>query len=103
TWTVLGGSANGTIMPSGFYTAPAAVPNPAQVTVPATSVADPTQSGAAIVTLTVPLPSVIVNPNPASVAAFATQQFSASVSNLSSTAVTWQVNGTTGGSKQFGF
>jgi len=103
TWTVLGGSANGTIMPSGFYTAPAAVPNPAQVTVQATSVADPTQSGAAIVTLTAPLPSVIVNPNPASVAAFATQQFSASVSNLSSTAVTWQVNGTTGGSKQFGF
>jgi hypothetical protein len=103
TWTVLGGVANGTITPSGFYTAPAAVPNPAQVTVQATSVADATQSGTATVTVIAPLPSVTVNPNPATVGAFATQQFSASVSNLSSTAVTWQVNGVAGGSKQYGF
>src|SRR4029077_7423811 len=51
----------------------------------------------------VPAPSVTVSPNPANVAAFATQQFSASVSSLSNTAVTWQVNGTPGGSEQFGF
>jgi hypothetical protein len=102
-WSVAGGAADGTITPTGFYTAPAAVPNPAQVTVQATSVADATQSGTATVTVTAPAPSVTVNPNPASVAAFATQQFSASVSNLSNTAVTWQVNGTPDGSKQFGF
>jgi hypothetical protein len=103
TWSVAGGAANGTITASGFYTAPAAVPNPAQLTVQATSVADTTESGTATVTVTAPAPSVTVNPNPASVAAFETQQFSASVSNLSNTAVTWQVNGTPGGSKQFGF
>lgn len=102
TWTVLGGPANGTVTPSGLYTAPAAVPNPAQVTVQATSVADTTQSGTAIVTVNPATASVAVNPNPASVAAFATQQFLASVNNLSNTALTWQVNGTTGGSKQFG-
>jgi hypothetical protein len=103
TWAVLGGAANGTITPSGFYAAPAAVPSPAQLTVQATSAADTTQSGTAIVTVTAPLPSVMVNPNPASVGAFTTQQFSASVNNFSNTAVTWQVNGTAGGSKQFGF
>jgi hypothetical protein len=103
TWSLAGGAADGTITPTGFYTAPAAVPNPAQVTVQATSVADTTQSGTATVTVTAPAPSVTVNPNPASVAAFATQQFSVSVSNLSNIAVTWQVNGTPGGSKQFGF
>jgi hypothetical protein len=103
TWSVLGGATNGTMTPSGFYTAPAAVPNPAQVTVQATSAADATQSGTAIVTVTAPAPSVSVNPNSVSVAAFATQQFSASVSNLSNTTVTWQVNGVTGGSMQYGF
>jgi hypothetical protein len=106
TWTVAGGPPNGTIATTGLYTAPASVPNPATVTVTATSQANPAKFATATVTVqpgVVPVPSVTVSPNPASVAAFATQQFSVSVSSLSNTAVTWQVNGTPGGSKQFGF
>lgn len=103
TWSVVGGNGNGTITASGFYTAPATVPSAAQVTVLATSQADPTQSGTATVTVIAAVPSVTVTPNPASVAVFTTQQFSVSVSNLPSSAVTWQVNGTTGGSQQSGF
>src|ERR1700683_1477660 len=41
---VAGGSANGTISGTGLYTAPAAQPIPAQVTIIATSVKDPTKS-----------------------------------------------------------
>jgi hypothetical protein len=37
TWAVTGGSANGTVDAAGMYSAPAAVPNPATVTVTATS------------------------------------------------------------------
>lgn len=103
TWSVVGGSANGTITTSGFYTAPATVPNPAQVTVVATSQADTTQSGAATVTVIAAIPSIAVTPNPVNVSIFTTQQFSASVSNLSNSAVTWRVNGLTGGSQQIGF
>jgi hypothetical protein len=106
TWTVAGGPSNGTIATTGLYTAPASVPNPATVTVTATSQANSAKFATATVTVqpgVVSAPSVTVSPDPASVAAFATQQFSASVSSLSNTAVTWQVNGTPGGSKQFGF
>jgi hypothetical protein len=37
TWSVLGGSANGTISANGLYSAPSTVPNPSSVTVTATS------------------------------------------------------------------
>jgi hypothetical protein len=103
TWSVVGGSANGTINSSGFYTAPATVPNPAQVTVKAISQVDTTQFGTATVTVIPVIPSIAVNPNPVNVAIFTTQQFIAIPSNLSSNAVTWQVNGIAGGSQQFGF
>jgi len=103
TWSVVGGSANGTINSSGFYTAPATVPNPAQVTVKAISQVDTTQFGTATVTVIPVIPSIAVNPNPVNVAIFTTQQFIAIPNNLSSNAVTWQVNGIAGGSQQFGF
>jgi len=103
TWSVVGGSANGTIDSSGLYTAPATVPNPAQVTVKAISQVDTTQFGTAVVTVIPVIPSITVNPNPENVAIFTTQQFIAIPNNLSSNAVTWQVNGTTGGSQQTGF
>jgi hypothetical protein len=55
-WTVSGtgcsGTACGTISSSGLYTAPAAVPSPANVTTTATSVADPTKSASVGVTIT---------------------------------------------------
>src|SRR5438876_11730118 len=47
--------------------------------------------------------SVTVTPNPISVAIFTTQQFTATVNGQSSTAVTWEVNGVTGGSQPTGF
>jgi hypothetical protein len=103
TWSVVGGSANGTINSSGFYAAPATVPNPAQVTVKAISQVDTTQFGTATVTVIPVIPSITVNPNPVNVAIFTTQQFIAIPNNLSSNAVTWQVNGIAGGSQQFGF
>jgi uncharacterized protein YjdB len=61
TWSVNdvpgGDGSVGTIDTSGRYLAPAAVPNPSVVTVRATSVAVPTASGSAAVTV-VPLPSI---------------------------------------------
>ncbi len=52
---VTGGNATvGTVSTSGLYTAPAAVPNPASVTVTAVSQADATQSASASVTVTPP-------------------------------------------------
>ena len=57
-------SACGTIDQNGFYTAPAAIPNPPTVFVAATSAADHRRSGSAIVTIAgVPL-SISVSPNP---------------------------------------
>jgi len=54
TWTVTGGSENGTVDGTGLYTTPAAVPNPAAVTVTAKAAADPTKSGSATVNVETP-------------------------------------------------
>ncbi len=54
TWAVTGGILNGTIDQTGLYTAPASLPNPAGVTVTATSQADSTKSGSATVNLQTP-------------------------------------------------
>src|SRR5207253_3755042 len=59
--------------------------------------------GAAVVTTTAPNSvSVTISPILATVAAGGTQQFSAVVQNTSNTAVTWQVNGVTGGNATVG-
>src|SRR6266581_129694 len=107
TWQVngvTGGNATvGTISSSGLYTAPGVVPNPATVTVTAVSQADATKSAAAQVTITTAITvSVTISPTSATVAAGGTQQFSAVVQNTSNTAVTWQVNGVTGGNATVG-
>ncbi len=52
TWAVTGGSANGTISGAGLYSPPAAVPNPATVTVTATPATGP--AGSAFVTVAAP-------------------------------------------------
>src|SRR5580704_11388156 len=107
TWSVAGGSANGTISSTGLYTAPATVPAPAQVTVTATSQKDTTKSGSATLTITTTSgPSnvtVTVSPAAVSLANYGTQQFTASVSGTANVGVTWQVNGATGGSRTTGF
>jgi hypothetical protein len=68
TWSVNGttggDTVNGTIDASGFYLAPVLVPNPALVTVGATSTAPPTSSGSSAVTI-IPLPAISsVTPSP---------------------------------------
>ncbi|HEX4538454.1 MAG TPA: hypothetical protein VH140_16005 [Candidatus Acidoferrum sp.] len=101
TWSVTGG---GTISSIGVYTAPATVPNPAKVTVTATSQADSTKSGSDTITIvSASAVQVLVQPPTASVSDFRSQQFTATVTGSSNTAVTWQVNGVTGGSQKFGF
>src|SRR5213080_1259422 len=107
TWQVngvTGGNATvGAISSSGLYTAPGVVPNPATVTVTAVSQADATKSAAAQVTITAATTvSVTISPTSARVAAGGTQQFSAVVQNTSNTAVSWQVNGVTGGNATVG-
>lgn len=101
-WTVSGigcvGSSCGTVTSSGLYTAPATVPSPALATVTATSVADSTKSASANITITAASSvSVSVSPSTAQVATGKQQQFTASVTGTTNTAVTWSLSGCTSG------
>src|SRR5439155_1604658 len=106
TWNVngiLGGNGTtGTISSTGLYAAPVVVPSPATVSVTAVSQADSTKSGSASVTITAPPLAISISPTFASVRAGQSQQFTATVQNGNNTAVTWQVNGATGGNSGFG-
>ena len=80
------------------YTAPATVPTNATVTLTATSVEETSKTGSATITVTGTASGpVAVSPLAATVEVFATQQFAATINGQTSTAVTWQVNGVTGG------
>jgi hypothetical protein len=107
TWKVAGGGANGTISSTGLYTAPAAVPIPAQVVIIATSQKDTSKTGTATITITsTSQPSnvtVQVSPAIVSIANYSTQLFTAQVAGSTNTAVTWVVNGQVGGSRTVGF
>ncbi len=110
TWNVngmVGGNSTvGSISASGLYTAPAAVPNSATVTIQAASVATPTSTASATVTVTPPAPppvTVSVAPASVTIAPGASQTFTASVTGSANTVVTWSVNGTSGGSAAAGF
>jgi hypothetical protein len=106
TWQVNGtpgGSTTaGTINANGLYTAPNSIPSPATVRVTAVSSANTSDSGSAMVTIAQQV-AVTVTPNPVTVAIFTTQQFMATVNGVLSTAVTWEVNGVTGGSQATGY
>jgi len=95
-WSIIGsgctGAACGTISASGLYTAPTSVPNPPQVSVTATSVADPTKSATASVTIIPPV-SVMISPVTAQLLTGGHQQFTATVINTTDTAVSWSVAG----------
>jgi hypothetical protein len=68
-----------------------------------TSQADTTKSGSASVTIISQSNSTVtVSPAAVSAEVFTTQQFSATINGQPSTAVTWQVNGVTGGSTTTG-
>ncbi len=87
TWTI--SPAVGTISAAGLYVAPALLGSQRTITVTATSVADPTKSLSSTVTLLSP---VSVSPSSATLSQSQTQQFTATVTGLGNTAVTWSVS-----------
>ncbi|MGH9476656.1 MAG: hypothetical protein ACRD1C_10015 [Terriglobales bacterium] len=105
TWAVdgaSGGSAiDGTISTTGLYTAPASFSGLGQVTVTATSVADPGVSAQAVIALGQTV-AININPTTATVATGQTADFTASVAGASDTSVTWSVAGVGGGNATVG-
>src|ERR1017187_7092829 len=99
TWSV--SPAVGTISSAGLYSAPATLTSPQTVTVTATSVADTSKKATASVTVVPPV-VVTASPSTASLALSGTQQFTAVVTGTTNTAVTWSVNGATGGNSTVG-
>ncbi len=90
-WTVsCSGSNCGTISASGLYTAPAIVASAMTVTVTATSSADGSKSATATVNL-VPVAITVAPGSVASLNIGGTQQFTATVTGSTNTAVTWSV------------
>lgn len=101
--TVGGNLTVGTISTSGLYTAPAVVPNPADVTITATSITDSTQTGTAKLTITSGTAlSLTITPTSASVFTGRTLQFATTFNTTANNAVTWQVNQITGGDTTHG-
>lgn len=101
-----GNSTVGTITATGIFTAPATIPTPATVTITAVSVADNSSSGSAQATIVAvgDAVNVVVSTNPAVTEVYTTttQAFIATVTGTSNTAVTWQVDGVTGGNATVG-
>jgi hypothetical protein len=95
-----GGSATGIITSTGLYTAPS-VQSQTTFTVTTVAAADTSISASASVTVT-PVVNVTLNPHNAAVETSHTLQFSVTVVNTTNTAVTWQVNGVTGGNSIVG-
>lgn len=90
-----GNSTVGTITTGGLYTAPSSVPAQNPIMVTAVSVADPTKSDTAMVTITLTVViNVSVSPPAPNIVIGAMQAFSALVTGTSNTAVTWSVSGT---------
>lgn len=93
TWTVVGGSANGTVNSGGVYAAPSVMPASPTVVVRATSQANALVSADAVLTLLPPPVIVGVSPATATVQIGFTKQFSSGVTGTGNTAVTWSVLG----------
>ena len=94
---VAGGNATvGTISSSGKYTAPAVVPNPANVKITATSVADTKALATSSVAVSPKTGILIVlTPDKVTLTAGGTQQFTATVTGTSDHRVNWLVSGGT--------
>lgn len=103
TWAVngtTGGNATyGSISANGLYQTPATVPAPATIQISATSVQDSTKSNS---TQILAVLSIAIAPLTPSIQLFHSQQFSATVQGVSNTAVTWSVNGISGGNSAVG-
>ncbi len=104
TWEVNGNvgedASDGLISTTGVYTAPSAVINPFDVTVTVVSSADSTKTASTTVAIVLP-PAVAIAPTSVTLAAGATQQFTATTVPASQN-VTWKVNGATGGNSAVG-
>lgn len=98
-----GNSTIGTISATGLYTAPAAVPSPATVTISAVSQAD--QQSVANQPATIvpaPVPTVKISPLQVNVDTGAGQPFVATATGLSESTVEWYVNGVPNGDPTLG-
>jgi hypothetical protein len=89
TWSM--NSTVGNLSKSGLYTAPPKVDSQQIITVTATSVSDPTKSASATITL-MPDFDVSVTPGSVVLTSGSSQQFSATVTNISNTTVTWSMS-----------
>jgi hypothetical protein len=100
-----GGATLGTIVVDGptsaVYTAPAAIPSPATVTVTAASVADPTKAGSALVTIACAVPNAIAQLNAQS-ALGQVQTFTSTFCGAAGVQAAWDVNGISGGNSVVG-
>jgi hypothetical protein len=108
TWNLSGagcaGAACGTVSSSGanaVFQAPTNAPAPNVVTLTATPAADPTKAVSMSVTIDGQI-SVVVSPANASVALGTTQIFTAQVTGIANTNVTWDVNGIASGNATLG-
>lgn len=104
-WSVSGdgcsGAACGLISDTGLYTAPAVPPEPPNVTVKATSVADSSKSASATLYL---LGTVVVTVRPADILVTAgrSRWFGAFVENAIDSRVIWTLSGATGSGAEYG-
>jgi hypothetical protein len=92
TWSVQEGAAGGSITQTGVYTAPGTAGN---YRIIATSVADPTKSATAFVTVPV---AVTVNPPSATMTLRQSQAFTATVQGTANTGVLWSLQEANAGS-----
>jgi len=92
-----GGASCGTLATSltaAVYTAPLVAPSPPSVTVAATSMADPTKTASATVTIVAAAAVLLsINPTSATVPTATTDSFTASVTGTTNTAVAWSLSG----------
>ena len=89
TWNISSGA--GAVDASGLYTAPSMFATPSSATITATPNADP--SKVVSTTLNIPSVGVTILPSSTSLNAGTAEQFAASVSNATNTAVTWSLTG----------
>jgi hypothetical protein len=107
TWTLSGSGCSGTACGtlsnvttiSVTVNAPSSVPNPSTVNLTATSVADGTKSGSAVLTITPASANITISPRRGSLTLTQTQQFQ---TNLPVSSVTWSVDGVSGGNTTVG-
>ena len=104
TWEVTCGAPCGAVTSAGLYTAPSILPSPSTVMVTARSVADPSKTSSAAITITSNF-TLALN-GPPTVDTGATGQFNATLTPVPgsnpSTGVDWSVNGIPGGDATVG-